>query len=164
MESPRPDLRCAPDMRWNKFTDEPGNFRFEYPAIWDYEIIEHVPSFFDPIGGSGAFQAVYWLHRGGTVEPLPVILGQHLNRMGLASFTPDQADIVRLGDIDFASNEFRLDDRFWFVALARRDQDMVLFSYNSDEEPDDETAGILSHMVSSLRIRPAGAPFGEANG
>lgn len=127
-------------------------FEFEYPDEWEFEIIEHIPCFFDP-EGSGALQTAAFRDPEG--EPFDVLdeLAAYLDRQEISV----NADRIATFDLPFGAHaagcEFMKDDRFWLVNCIVEKDKMVLLIWNSDDLPDRDTATAIGHSVMTMKFR-----------
>ena len=131
--------------------------------MWECEIVENIPSFFDPIDGVGAFQVVSMQANDNDAGPLMTsvnledLLTQQLFNIGIRANRPEFSKYADERGIETVACEVRHDGRFWFLALKKLEEPelpsrIVLAMYNSDATPDEGTARIIGHIVSSIRF------------
>lgn len=122
-------------------------FELQIPGRWEYEIIENVPAFFDPMG-AGALQIAATRDSRGLDEEMQ----RYLERNGLAFQEDRIARFQNSQGLECLACEFVKDNRFWMVQMIARETKLVIAMYNADETPAEEAATELAGLLASIRI------------
>jgi len=140
-------------------------FTLQYPRLWEYEEIDGIPAFFDPLNGKGALQIfAYDRTRDedieNTMQNFPFLNGKSLtDKMNLFLFSQgvDISDKeikeYRFEDVLLCPCEYRLNDRFYMAAMLEKNTITVLALYNSEGDPQDEEAKIVGEIIRSIHIQ-----------
>jgi hypothetical protein len=125
-------------------------FEIEYPSLWEAEIIEDIPAFFDP-DGAGALQIASILPGAGEID-LSVEMEKYLARHGI-SYQSDRVTFYKASSGHaVAACEFIVDERFWLVTLLCDGRHLLIATYNADEVPAPDDAAIISSAINSIRF------------
>ena len=150
--------------KMQSFSSANGWYSLEYPRLWEYEVVENIPAFFDPLFGKGALQV--FAAKIGSQQNLneeasqfPFLLGETLaDKMALfldqQQVTYDRESISEfsLGENRMVPHEYYIGDHFYMACMLQRDNTFILALYNSTEAPEEDDARIISEIVRSIII------------
>jgi len=152
------------EVKMQTYTSPHSWYSLEYPRMWEMEIVENIPAFFDPIWGSGALQ-VFSVQLGDVeeipaeIEALPFLRGESLEKkMALfleAQHAPvSEEDIVlhHKNSVAFIALEYSMEDRFYVVCMFQKKSKFLLALYNCKDRPADEEADNVGRIISSIKI------------
>lgn len=123
-------------------------FQMQYPGLWDSEIIEDIPCFFDPDSG-WALQAIAFRSQLG--EPFTE-LNRYLERHSLKADPAKTAHFSLPSGLSCMACEFYIEQRFWLVNLIFRDNRMLFILFNSDELPEESLAREISSVIRTVEF------------
>jgi len=146
------------------FTSSEGWYTLEYPRVWEVEVIENIPSFFDPFFGNGAVQI--FCAKTGALPPdakirddYPFLSGKTLtDKMNLFLFS-QQINVTNVefktyiqNDVSYIPFEYEQEGRFFMVVLMEKKDIVLLALYNSNQTPSSEEAEIIGNIIQSIEI------------
>ena len=123
------------------FYSENGWYSLEYPRIWEMQVVENIPSFFDPFVGKGALQ-VFSVNCAGKPNPeliqsYPFLNGKSIEDKMIIFLHSQEVDIksaelsiVTKGNMKLIPYEFSSDGRF-FMAVMMEENDILLLLINN---------------------------------
>lgn len=145
--------------------ESPENwYTLEFPRVWDVEIVDNIPAFFDPILGKGALQvlSVKMKGEGATKELLeahPYLGGANLKeKMSIflhtcsVAVSIDDLQEVEIDGTTLLPYEYSIDGRFYMCVMIQKNNIFLLCLYNSDAIPDEADAQIISNIIKSIKI------------
>jgi len=155
-------------MLTQKYLSQDRLFSLSYPRVWDMEIYEGVPAFFDPMSGSGALQ-VFAVdtdtlqkndeHRETLLAAHPWLSGEKLSDKMLIFLHIQgvKTDVKNLGvysdrGVDFIPFEYSVQGRFYMSVMMGKGNVVLLAIYNSATQPDKVEAGIIGNIIKSIEI------------
>ena len=150
-------------MLTQTFESENKWYSLEYPRVWEMEVIENIPSFFDPFAGKGAVQ-VLSVNCSGKPEPeiiqnYPFLNGKTLGDKMLIFLHSQQVNIksaelsiVTKGNMEMIPFEYSSDGSFFMAVMMEENGILLLVLYNSTEVPDKEEASIISAIIQSIKF------------
>lgn len=139
------------ELEFQSYMSPQGWYSLLYPEYWEMEVIEGVPTFYDP-QGAGAVVVSAFENRMGSYNPrveMVNFLSHHKIKYkedSITSYKNKQGSIIQ-------TCEFISKDRFWFVHMMSFKDKLLILTYNADEIPDRELAAILSGIVNSIHFR-----------
>ena len=139
-------------------------FSLEYPRIWELEVIDNIPAFFDPIQGQGALQ-VFSAQLGAPrnivkqLEPFDFLKADNLPGK-MRNFLKNQNlkepeggfKMYEKDQMSFIPHEYNLEDRFYMVCMLQKKNIFLLAIYNCVGRPTAEEAKIVGQIVRSINI------------
>ncbi|MES0491324.1 MAG: hypothetical protein ABUK01_15125 [Leptospirales bacterium] len=146
------------------FTSTEGWYKLEYPRVWEMEVIDNIPSFFDPFFGNGAVQT--FCVKTGT-QPMdakmrdnfPFLNGKTLiDKMNLFLFSQQinvantDFKVYNRDDVSYIPFEYEQEGRFFMVILMEKNNLVLLALYNSQQTPNKEEALIISNIIQSVEF------------
>lgn len=146
------------------FTSPEKWYTLEYPRVWEVEIYDHIPAFFDPFEGKGALQ-VFSVQLG-KEESIPENLKQlqflsgktlrhkteiFLDNQSIA-YEKDQIVTFEKAGMEYAAIEYYKEGRFYMACLIQSEPIFVLTLYNCKDSPDTEEAKTVSQIIQSIKI------------
>jgi hypothetical protein len=149
--------------KWQTFSSDSDWFSISYPRMWDYEIIEDVPSFFDPYFGSGGVLQFFAAKMGKILgEDLlervpylehPVIEDKmvHFLELQHVQSLPDLQPFKSENYIALAA-EYHIEERFYTAIMFQTEDKFLLALYNNPGDPSSEEAEIVSNIIKSVKI------------
>jgi hypothetical protein len=135
-------------LEFQPYQSPQGWYTLQYPEYWEMEVIEGIPTFFDP-QGSGAVVISAFENKTGDYNSeveMRRFLSHHgieYNIKNIFIFENTQGSIVQ-------TCEFISKERFWFVYMMSYQDKLLILSYNSDEAPGKDLSTIISGIVSSI--------------
>ncbi len=147
-----------------KFVSAKRWFSLEYPRMWELEVIDNIPVFFDPIQGQGALQ-IFSAQLGNPrniiqeLEPFDFLkvdnlagkMGAFLRNQNLAE--PENGfNLYEKDQMSFIPHEYNLAGRFYMVCMLQKENIFLLALYNCSEHPTTEEANIVGKIVRSINI------------
>jgi len=165
-QPPRSEVLMQP------FVSKEGWYTLEYPRMWEVEIIEDIPAFFDSISGAGALQ-VFAVQMGlglsDVTETHPFMKGETLTEkmklflenhsISISNDDLAMTAITEKGDNDdrerttyLVAKEYRVEDRFYMVCMLQKKNRFLLCLYNCAGSPSDEEAAIVGKIIQSIKI------------
>ncbi|TGL57495.1 hypothetical protein EHQ58_14560 [Leptospira ognonensis] len=135
---------------YKQFRSPQGWYSLLYPANWEHMVVEEIPAFFKPESG-GALQFYAFESK---VDSFDVNqeLENYLKIHGIAYDEEMVAEFENEEGTSIRACEFRIEDREWLAYIIANQKQMLLATYNSDEEIGDETFSDLSNIISSIRF------------
>ncbi|MDH5721258.1 MAG: hypothetical protein OEZ13_11695 [Spirochaetia bacterium] len=146
------------------FTSSENWYSINYPRMWDMEVFDNIPSFFDPISGNGALQIFstrlgHNLPDEDLLNKYPFLGGKTLTDKMLLFLAEQNVNIKDIQIKEFILNnqlasahEFFSENRFFMVSMMQKKDIFLLILYNSLKAPSDEEAAIITEMVKSINI------------
>ena len=139
-------------------------YSLDYPRMWEMEVVENIPAFFDPLFGKGALQV--FCVKTGDIDALPDDLAQYPFLKGESlqdkmliflqtqkvNIEPDDITVFRRDDIDFVANEYQQEERFYMVCMMQKEETFLLALYNCKDQPEKEEADNIGSILKSIRI------------
>lgn len=125
-------------------------FTVRIPPLWEVEIIENIPAFFDP-DGSGVLQIAAF-RRPAAILDARDEMERYLNQNGVEPDRSRMTNLVLPSGLECVSVEYVLDNRFWMVSAISRNNRLLFVIYNGDEIPQQGTAMLISEVVSSIEF------------
>jgi len=138
-------------LEYQPFSSPQGWYSLQYPEYWEMEVIEGIPSFFDP-EGSGAVVISAFENKQGSFIPeneMRDFLEKHsikYNPNDITKYKNKQGSVIQ-------TCEFISKERFWFLYMMAYKDKLLVLTYNSDEVPDNELSAIISHIVASIHFK-----------
>ncbi|RME90958.1 MAG: hypothetical protein D6767_06020 [Candidatus Hydrogenedentota bacterium] len=146
-----------------------GWYSLEYPRLWEMEVIENIPAFFNPFGGYGSLQVFAvkmgaLANSGNLIENHPFLKGESLTeKMQLFLERQDQfipKDSLQLtekrhkeGDSTYiVATEYRIENRFYMACMMQRSNIFLLSLYNCEGLPDKAEARAVGEILKSIEI------------
>ena len=138
-------------------------YRLEYPRIWEMEIVDQIPAFFDPFEGKGALQ-VFCANLAGdqnkkVLKEFPFLGGNSLvDKMRIflhmqgADPKDEELKVYPKSGISFVPYEYYNEGRFYMCVLMEKDEILLLALYNSEGSPEAEEARIIGEIIQSIEI------------
>ncbi len=150
-------------MLTQTFTSPENWYTLEYPRVWEMEVVDNIPAFYDPFSGKGALQILSVKISGESTEQLiqahPFLGGNNLHEkmkiflhMNGAPISADELTEVHQNGVDFIPCEYMIDSRFYMCVMIQKNEIFLLCLYNSDGIPDDEEAKIIGNIIQSVQI------------
>lgn len=138
-------------------------YRLEYPRIWEVEVVDNIPAFFDPFAGKGALQIFCTNLAGKSDEKLleehPFLGGKTLKDkmqifLHIQGAKPSEGSLqeYKKGKTSFIPFEFKREDRFYMSVLMQHETILLLALYNSEGDPAAEEAKIIGEIIQSIEI------------
>ena len=148
-----------------RFTSPQNWYSLEYPRLWEMEIFEDIPAFFDPISGQGALQV--FSVRIGARDKKPQELNQFsfLSKEKLEekmlfflesqSVIPEdgQLTVYQEGEVYLIPYEYYIKERFYMACMLQKKDIFLLTLYNCANKPDKKEAQTIGEIVKSINIR-----------
>ena len=125
-------------------------FRLHYPTDWECEIIENVPSFFDPDAG-WALQIAATRNASGDYD-LRSELRTYLENNSIEFMEERVVAFETQSGLTALACEFTRENRFWMIQFLGSEDRMVIMIFNADEVPDHDLAIDISRAVGSLEF------------
>lgn len=158
-------------VRMQPFTSSQGWYSLEYPATWEVEIIENIPSFFDGLFPKGGVFQIFSLQMGAIkdsndykeiIKKAPYLDGQNavekmeffLDAQDLSSYK-ESIKILKKDAAPVAVCEYTKDRTFYFASMTEKYNKFILMLFNAPYIPDAQEAAILGSIVNSLEIHPS---------
>lgn len=148
---------------WQSFSSDSDWFSIQYPRMWDYEIVEDIPSFFDPYFGSGGVLQFFVAQMGkilseDLLEKVPYLEHAELEDkmvhflelqhvQSLPNLQPFQA-----ANYEAIAAEYHIESRFYTAIMFQTTNKFLLALYNSPGEPSPEEAEIVSKIIKTVKI------------
>ena len=146
------------------FTSTNQWYALDYPRMWEVEIIDNIPAFFDPLFGKGALQV--FAVKLGDVESLPenfkdypfLVANTLPEKLSLFlkeqhnSLVPEEITIFNRDEIEFVAHEYQHEERFYMICMLQKNNTFMLMLYNCTEQPEKEEAENISSIIKSVRI------------
>lgn len=140
-------------------------FSLRYPRMWEVEVIEDIPTFYDPLFGQGAMQ-IFSAQLGSLhlvdeeiLQDFPFLRMESISKKMEAFLNQQEApfhdeDIrySHLHNTDVVAVEYRLEDRFYMASMFQKESIFVLALYNCQGEPPQEEAENVGKILQSLRL------------
>ena len=152
------------DKKNQLFVSQEKWFSLHYPRMWEMEVIENIPFFFDSIKGQGALQ-VFSVKLGSInkitkeIEEFPFLKGKSLaHKMQLflrqqnIRFEKNNLNIYKNKDTFLMPYEYYLDQRFYMVCMLQKKHTFLLTLYNCADQPTEEEASVVGKIVHSIQI------------
>jgi len=139
-------------------------YRLQYPRTWECEIVENIPSFFDPLFGKGALQILsinmnYLENTKDVVGQYPFMAGNNIDdKMKIflhthsISFEKNPPRHFINKDMIVLPYEFMQGGHFFMVVMFQRDNIFLLCLYNSPGLPEDEESKTIASIIQSIEI------------
>jgi len=143
---------------------EDNSYTLEYPRVWEMEIHEGVPAFFDPFNGKGALQILSIdledvLTMPEYTKAFPYLAGKSLEDkmlifLHMQGSDPAEDSIVKFtkNDTIYIPYEYNIGDTFYMAVMMQKKNRFLLAMYNSSPAPDAEEAKIIGDIIGSIRI------------
>ncbi|TGN18821.1 hypothetical protein EHS15_14700 [Leptospira idonii] len=135
---------------FKQFRSPQGWYSLLYPASWEQMVVEEIPAFFQPEGG-GALQFYAFESKQDHFD-----VSQELeNYLKIHEIDYDEDKVAHFENNEGSSIracEFQKEDRIWMVYVIANQTKMLLATYNTDEEIEDELFQDLSNIISSVRF------------
>lgn len=140
-------------------------FSLGYPRMWEMEVVEDIPTFYDPLFGQGAMQVFSaqvgslhlaheeiiqdfpFLQMDGISEKMEAFLQQQK-----APYNEEDIRYSHLHNTDTVAVEYRLEDRFYMACMFQKKNIFVLALYNCQGNPPQEEAENIGKILRSLRL------------
>ena len=150
----------------NQIFISPNNwFQLEYPKMWEFEVIENIPAFFDPINGNGALQ-IFSIKLGtpeAMTEDIKVysFLKEPTLEDKMVSFLSEQEIEINPEKIIVFNTdpetlclpyEYILNNYFFMTCMFQKNNIFLLTLYNCKGEPTNEEAKNIADIVRSIKI------------
>ena len=139
-------------------------FSLEYPRLWDMEVVDNIPAFFDPLGGQGALQ-VFSVQIGPRekikkeLEAFDFLKSEGLSAkmhhflMNQQIVVPEEElTIYHRDQMQFIPYEYVLEGRFYMACMLQKKKIFLLVLYNCQGRPPPEEANTVSEIVRSIQI------------
>ncbi|MDH4261767.1 MAG: hypothetical protein OEV78_01845 [Spirochaetia bacterium] len=156
-------------MLTQKYFSKDHLFSLDYPRIWEMEMYDEIPAFFDPMSGNGALQILsidlfdlngndkkkdelftaYPYLTGHTLVDKMIIF---LHMQGIKADTESLHVFSRDG-INFIPKEYVVQGRFYMSVMMEKENQILLAIYNSAKQPDEVEAGIIGEIIKSIHMR-----------
>jgi hypothetical protein len=144
------DRKKMPRPMYKQFKSPQGWYSLLYPASWEHMVVEEIPAFFQPDSG-GALQFYAFESK---VESFDVSKELE-NYLKIHEIDYDEDMVAQFENNEGTSIracEFQKEDRVWLVYMIANQRQMLLGTYNSDEEIGDDLFLNLSNIISSIRF------------
>lgn len=155
-------------VKMQPFTSSQGWYTLMYPATWEVEIIENIPSFYDGLFPKGGVLQVFALSMGDNVnsdsykeiiKKAPYLDGKDvgekmeffLDSQDVSSYK-DSIKILKKDNYPIAVCEYTKDRTFYFASMIEKSNKFILILFNAPYVPDAEEAAILGDIINSLEI------------
>ncbi|MDH5717505.1 MAG: hypothetical protein OEZ22_07685 [Spirochaetia bacterium] len=146
------------------FTSANGWYSLEYPRLWDFEIFDSIPSFFDPFEGHGALQVLSIKYsskkpNSKIIEAYPFMAGKNIEDK-MQIFLHAQSVESAIGSIKsftlnnnkICAHEYSKEGHFFMVSIIEKNNICLLVLYNCPKEPPKEEASIITDIIKSIQI------------
>ena len=138
-------------------------YRLEYPRVWEVEVVDGIPAFFEPFQGKGALQIFCTNLTGKANEKIlkefPFLSGKSIvDKMRIflhmQGADPKEGALKEYakGKMSFVPYEYRSEGRFYMSVLMQNDPILLLALYNSEGDPEAEEANIIGEIIQSIEI------------
>ena len=139
-------------------------YTLRYPRTWDYEVVENIPSFFDPYFGKGALQALAIQVGSAEVseeilQNYPFMAGKTLGDkfrifLHMQELELDKVQINEFPkhDQDYVAAEYVHEKRFYMAIMIQKGNTVIFLLYNSAEIPEDDETKKIIDIIDSIRI------------
>jgi len=157
-------IMTSPREKTQLFTSPREWYTIRYPRMWDMEIIDNIPSFFDPVSGTGALQIFSAqigknLPQEDILRNYPFLAGKTLSDKMLLFLAEQHTNIDDKNIKEFLLNdqiatayEFFSHGRFYMVSMIQKKDIFLLLLYNCANVPSDEEAAVITEMIKSVNI------------
>lgn len=154
-----------------RFESEKGWYSLEYPRMWEVEVIEHIPAFFDPINGRGSVQ-IFAVQMGSPADSIevinayPFLRGASLiEKMELflqaqeCDYNPDRLQSsthpmsAKDNPTKVVASEYRIENRFYMAAMFQNQNLFLLALYNCEGLPEESEAKAVGELLRSIDLK-----------
>ena len=151
-------------MTLQTFVSPKKLFSLDYPRIWEMEVVENIPAFFNPIEGQGALQIFSIRLDQKTKIPKELKHFNFLNAKNLLDkmifflnnqnikISEKELKIYTKKKMSFIPYEYSLEKRFYMVCMLQEKNILLLSIYNCSGIPDKKEATIIGQIMSSVQI------------
>ena len=139
-------------------------YSLEYPRLWEMEVIENIPAFFNPFLGQGALQ-IFSVKTGEKEKRLEMLkqfpfLSNDKLEEKMTSFLetqeviPDdgQLNVYKSGETSLIPFEYYVKERFYMVCMFQKKNIFLLALYNCKNKPSEEEAKTIGEIIKSIDI------------
>ena len=143
-----------------EFVSPKNWFKLEYPRMWEMEVVENIPTFFDPLHGKGALQV--FSVKLGSAEQLQeqTFLKEDTLEGKMVSFLtgqdvdadPDKIITYEKENTFFIPYEYENSGRFFMVCMFQKQLMFVLALYNCEGVPTNEEAKVIADVIQSVTL------------
>jgi hypothetical protein len=140
------------------------SYQLEYPRVWEMEMNNSIPAFFEPFNGKGALQILSlnaddFLSNPDLVRVYPYMAGKTIEDkmiifLHMQDIEPKDGDLAKYTkkNMIYVPYEYSREDRFYMSVMMQRSSRFLLVIYNSSPAPDEEEAKIIGEIISSIEI------------
>ena len=138
-------------LEFQPYVSPQGWYSLKYPEYWEMEVIENIPTFYDP-EGAGAVVITAFENKVGNYDPKIEII-RFLSHHGI-KYEEDKIAILtnKQGSV-IQTCEFISKDRYWFVYMMSFKDKLLILTYNSEETPEHELSLIIHQIVNSIYFK-----------
>ena len=148
-------------MKRQTFTSPNKWYQLEYSRMWEMEVVEGIPVFFDPISGMGGLQ-LFAISLAGEVsekitKTFSFLRGKSLDQKMFFFLEAQKVGIglediklYDLGDFQMVASEYTIEDTFYMAVMKQKNDNFILALYNCKGTPTKEEAGEIGKIVESI--------------
>ena len=151
-------------MLMQKFISPSAWFELEYPRLWEMEVYEGIPTFFDSFEGKGAIQI--FSVKLGDLNEIPIEMQNYsfltgktlvekmllfLEKQDIASEANEIEHFRQNGALAVAK-EYYSENYFYMACMLEKNNIFILSLYNCMDTPDENEALIISQIIKSIEI------------
>ena len=139
-------------------------FKLEYPRMWEMEVVDNIPAFFDPLFGKGALQ-VFSVKLGDLdklteeIAEFPFLLGEtlpvkmkiFLEKQSIA-FNDSDLKLFNRNNLQCVAHEYFVAERFYMACMMQKNNIFLLTLYNCIEAPSNEEALAIGEILKTVEI------------
>jgi len=148
---------------YQKFESANKWYSLEYPKMWEVEVVDHVPAFFDPLNGMGALQVIaVQIGKDDIPEKLkkiPFLNGKTLKDKMISFLEAQEVDYIEdkliaytTDDTEFLPYEYSKENRFYMSSFFQKNNILLITMYNCQGLPAKEEAEVIANILKSLKI------------
>ncbi len=154
------------DTHLQKFQSSNRWYSLEYPRMWEMQIVENIPCFFNPIHGSGSLQLfsanlsqiktldTKQLDKFNFLKGANLIqkMNLFLNTRQVIVKEQDLKIYVNDNNTQFVAHEFKQEDHFFTACMFQKKHIFLLGIYNCLGVPPIEESDIIGAILKSIEI------------
>ncbi len=139
-------------------------YSLQYSRMWEMEVVQNIPAFFDPISGKGALQ-IFSIKIGMT-KKIPKELeeysflkentleGKMHSFLEKQNVVPDPGSlkVYKKDDVIFLPYEYYIDGRFFMACMFQKKNIFLLALYNCLDFPEETEVSEIGKIIRSITI------------
>lgn len=153
------------DPSLQEFISASNWFTLWYPRLWEMEVIENIPTFYEPFMGQGALQV--FAAKIGTLKTENDVTAEYpfleaptlLDKMESflsqqeVEYSPENFTHTQSKQTDVVAVEYEKEGRFYMACMYQKNSTFVLALYNCEGVPSDEEAENVGKVLRSVSLR-----------